>query len=732
MIEEPAGDRRALAGAFLDLEEERREVEVQAVEPDEIQGFGRSDEDRNMSIRDAFAIGGAFPFVLLTMLNSFDEFESAAMGTLAPNIRDSLGIGDGTMVLIGSASSAFLILGAIPMGYLADRLRRAPIIAWSSIIFSVMVAASGAAVNAFMLLMTRLGAGVAKANTLPVHGSYMADRYPIATRGRMSALNGLIGRAVATCSPLLVGAIAAIVGGDDGWRWSFFLLSIPVGVVAFVAFRLPEPPRGQFEQQSITGTVDEDLDPAPISMEAAFARIKKIKTMMAAIAAFSVIGFGLFTMPIVANLWLEDHFELGTFGRGAVGTTSGVAVLASLPFIGRWYDRTYQADPRRAARLSCWVLLPTAVIVPIQYFMPNPVAFAIVGMIPAVLTTAAFSMVGPLLALVIPYRLRGLGSAIGSIYMFFIGALGGAVLSSLMIDAWGPRTTVLVIYIPATIIGAFLLYRGSYSILDDMASNAAEIQDEADEAERRRADPDSVPAIQISHVDFSYGPVQVLFDVSFEVRKGEVLALLGTNSAGKSTALKVISGLEAPTRGVVRHHGRTITFSSPESRTRMGIRMLPGGKGVFPGLTVRENLQMATYNQRRDPADAEARIARALELFPEIAPRLDEPATSLSGGQQQMLALARVLTDDPDVLMIDELSLGLAPILVERMVKVIEQLRDEGMTIVIVEQSLNVASTIAERAVFLEKGHVRFEGDMQTLLERDDLARAVFLGEDGG
>jgi ABC-type branched-subunit amino acid transport system ATPase component len=196
--------------------------------------------------------------------------------------------------------------------------------------------------------------------------------------------------------------------------------------------------------------------------------------------------------------------------------------------------------------------------------------------------------------------------------------------------------------------------------------------------------------------------------------------------------LRVVAGLETPSKGVVRHHGRTVTFASPEARTRMGIRMLPGGKGVFPDLTIRDNMLMATYNQRRDAEEIERRIDKALALFPELADRTDEHASALSGGQQQLLALARILTDEPDVLIIDELSLGLAPIMVERLVTVIDRLRAEGMTIIIVEQSLNVAAAVADRAVFLEKGHVRFEGEMQTLVERDDLARAVFLGEDGG
>ena len=222
------------------------------------------------------------------------------------------------------------------------------------------------------------------------------------------------------------------------------------------------------------------------------------------------------------------------------------------------------------------------------------------------------------------------------------------------------------------------------------------------------------------------------FDLSFSVARGETLALLGTNGAGKSTILKVITGLGTPQRGVVRMHGRTITYSTPEQRAAMGIQMLPGGKGTFQNLTIGDNLIVGAYRYRHDHADVQRRIDRVLELFPSLADRLHERAGDLSGGQQQMLALARVMLHDPDVLIIDELSLGLAPTVVQDLLVTIDRLKDAGQTMIIVEQSLNVALAIADRAVFLEKGQVRFEGSAQELAERDDLARAVFLGTEGG
>ena len=165
----------------------------------------------------------------------------------------------------------------------------------------------------------------------------------------------------------------------------------------------------------------------------------------------------------------------------------------------------------------------------------------------------------------------------------------------------------------------------------------------------------------------------------------------------------------------------------------MGIVQLPGGKGVFPSLTDRAEPRASAPASTAAPAPRSTqRIDEMLELFPELAERKKQPARSLSGGQQQMLALARVLMHEPEILLIDELSLGLAPVVVQRMLELVDQLKARGQTMLIVEQSLNVALAIADRAIFLEKGEVRFEGPAQELLERDDLARAVFFGTEGG
>lgn len=229
-------------------------------------------------------------------------------------------------------------------------------------------------------------------------------------------------------------------------------------------------------------------------------------------------------------------------------------------------------------------------------------------------------------------------------------------------------------------------------------------------------------------IDFSYGSVQILFGVDLTVHDGEMLALLGTNGAGKSTLLRVLTGLEAPQSGTITFDGDDVAGLHVTEVVRRGIVMVPGGKAVFSDMTVDENLDAGSYLLRREPGLAKQRKQQVLEMFPSVANRLNEPAGTMSGGEQQQLALAKAFLLDPRVLCIDELSLGLAPVIVEKLIGAVRTLNEAGTTIVLVEQSLNVAATLCDRAVFLEKGAVRFEGATRELLERSDIARAVFLG----
>jgi ABC-type branched-subunit amino acid transport system ATPase component/predicted MFS family arabinose efflux permease len=729
----PRPTAAGLAAGLIEAETERRvrqaEAKREVLFADELlPGVG----GEPVPLRQALAAGGVATLLMLTILGSFDNLQGATLSVLAPDIAHAFHVSNGVIVFISGASSGFLIVGALPLGWLADRFRRGRIAGIAGLVFAVMATVSGLAANVFLLFLARFGAGAAQSSTVTVHPSMLADAYPIGVRGRLSSINMMASSVIGTLSPLAVGGIAALAGGANGWRAPFLVLGLPAAVVSVFVFRLPEPKRGQQEMTSVLGGVIEDAEPMPISVEAAFARLMRIRTLKAAIIGFCALGFSLFTGSVLANLWTAERFHAGAFERGVLGTIGGVGVIAVLPFLGPYYDRLYRRDPARALSLVGLLILGAAVLLPVQWVMPDALAFTLVGIPGQILLFAAFTMVGPVMQSVTPYRLRAMGLALGSLYIFFIGATGGAVLSALLENAYGPRVAMLVLGVPAGLIGGLFLFRGAGFIRSDLSLVVAELREELDERDRRVRAPQDIPVLQVRDVDFEYGSVQVLFDVAFEVRRGETLALLGTNGAGKSTILKVICGLGTPSRGVIRLNGATMTFVAPERRGRYGIHLLPGGAGTFPGMSVRDNLEMAAFVLRGDRAAREERFGYVLGLFPDLAGRMDQRAGSLSGGQQQMLALAMVLLHEPEVLLIDELSLGLAPAAVAGLLAVIERLKADGLTMIIVEQSLNVALAVADRAVFLEKGQVRFTGPARELAERDDLVRAVFLGADGG
>ena len=236
------------------------------------------------------------------------------------------------------------------------------------------------------------------------------------------------------------------------------------------------------------------------------------------------------------------------------------------------------------------------------------------------------------------------------------------------------------------------------------------------------------PLLTCRGVDVAYDKVQVLFGVDLDIEEGEIVALLGTNGAGKSTLLKAVSGLVHPVAGSIQFDGHDITRINPVHASRLGIVQVPGGKAVFPTLTVGEHFRAGTWMfAREDPAAVQARIDHVLGLFPRLRERWDQQAGNLSGGEQQQLALGMAFVAKPKLLIIDELSLGLAPTVVEQLLDIVRDIHAQGCTIIVVEQSVNVALTIATRAYFMEKGEVRFSGPTADLLERGDILRSVFL-----
>src|SRR3954451_1576204 len=235
------------------------------------------------------------------------------------------------------------------------------------------------------------------------------------------------------------------------------------------------------------------------------------------------------------------------------------------------------------------------------------------------------------------------------------------------------------------------------------------------------------PLLEVRGLDAGYGPVQILFGLDLTIDRGEMVALLGTNGAGKSTLFKAVTGLLPPSKGHVLFDGEDITGLPTNEIAERGVVMMPGGRSVFPTLSVRDNLRLACWLKRRDAAAVRAAEERVLSMFPRLEERINQLAGNLSGGEQQMLAISQALIPEPELLLIDELSLGLAPTIVGQLIDVVHGIHATGLTIVVVEQSVNVALRLAQRAGFMEKGEFRFTGPTAELLERPDVLRSVFI-----
>jgi len=233
--------------------------------------------------------------------------------------------------------------------------------------------------------------------------------------------------------------------------------------------------------------------------------------------------------------------------------------------------------------------------------------------------------------------------------------------------------------------------------------------------------------LKVENICAGYGNAEVLHNISVEVNEGEVISLVGANGAGKTTLLKVISGLLHPKSGSITFLGKRIDKMVPEEIVKLGIAHIPEGRRVFPDSSVITNLEMGAYT-RRDSTEVKKDMERYFELFPILFERRNIPASLLSGGEQQMLVIARALMSKPKLLLLDEPSMGLAPLLVEEVFGIIKNLHSEGIPIFLVEQNVKKALEITQRGYVIEVGKIFLQGSSQELLESDEI-RKVYLGE---
>jgi branched-chain amino acid transport system ATP-binding protein len=234
------------------------------------------------------------------------------------------------------------------------------------------------------------------------------------------------------------------------------------------------------------------------------------------------------------------------------------------------------------------------------------------------------------------------------------------------------------------------------------------------------------PVLELEKLESGYGEVQVLWGVSLKVEPGRLTTLVGANGAGKTTTLRTIMGSVRPWGGRVSLLGEDVTRLSPHNKASRGLVLVPEGRQLFPDMTVEENLQMGAYSSRARKREKE-NSARVYDLFPRLKERRKQKSSTLSGGEQQMLATARGLMQEPTVLMIDELSLGLAPVLAQQLFLTLKKLRDEGLTIILVEQNVHLALALSDYTYVLAEGRVTIQGQSREVAGMDEVRRA-YLG----
>ena len=663
--------------------------------------------------------GPAYPLFILFGLNAVDELDRTAFAILTPEIRDEFGLGFQGLLTLVAVVLAFSLALQVPIAGLADKMNRVHLaiigaLAWAT--FSFM---TGLATSIVFLAFMRSGSAIGKGVIDPTHNSLLADWYAPNQRPAVFSFH----RAGNSVGIILGALLAGTLGYAFSWRVPFLIFAIPTFILAFLAFRLKEPIRGRFEREAAGADKDvAELAEEPPSMTEAWRLCWKVDTLRRLFASLPFVAIAVVGYATLSSLFYDEVFNLDERARGIIAAATEPAQLGGLVVGASIGLKLVARDPGLIIKFLALSTTLTSIMAAGLALSPRvwmAISFS-------ALISFTVAIVGPgllaALSLAIPPRARSMGFSMGSLWA--LPGLFALPLVGWVGDNWGIRQGMLLMT-PILFIGALIMGSAAKGIVNDIEQVRSSARARSEAAMARKKG--EAKLLLTRNVQVSYDKVQVLFGVDIDVAEGEIVALLGTNGAGKSTLLKAISGVTEADRGAIVLDGRDITHAPPNEIAALGVSQLPGGHAIFPNLSVKENIAASRWLNASPERNVKEITQNPLEIFPEIAERLDEPAANLSGGQQQMLGLSMALHSKPKVLLIDELSLGLAPAVVERILPVIKQIADQGTAIIIVEQSVNLALTIADRAYFMEKGQIRFNGSTKDLLNRPDLLRSVFL-----
>ncbi len=653
----------------------------------------------------AYLAGEAvWPILALFALNAVDEFDTRTFELLGPEIAEHFGIDVARFGIITIFVVLLVPFVSVPVALLSDRRRRMPIAIIGGAVWAAFSLMTGAAPALGVLIAARVGSSFGKVVNSPVHGSLIGDFYSPKARAKAFGLHALANPAGAAFASIVAGGLAEVFG----FRAPFFVLAVPTVVVLVVCSRVAEPPRGRYERV--------ETPAAPPLLETV-RRLWAIRSLRYQWIGGAWTSGSVFGVGILVPFFLKDEFGVGPGLRGIIVGVGTALSAAGVLWGTAVFQRRIDDRPSVGLRLLCWTGAAAGVALGLLSIAPVLAVFVVLVWIITMIFAFVVPGLSAITALVAPPELRSTAFAIAGLVA--LGGLGFSVIG-FVVGSSNLRLAVALMA-PIFLRGVAYFFKAASYIDADVERLSPDYVERA-----RRSSGDRV-LLETSGLTVSYDGVQVLFGVDLEVREGEILALLGTNGAGKSTTLNAISGITEPDGGNVFFEGVAITGEPPERTVERGIVQVPGGRGIFPGLSVEENLRMGGFLLRRQRAELATRIDEALRLFPRLAERRGVRAGSLSGGERQMLTLAQSFLLRPRLLLIDELSLGLAPAVVQDLLVAVRSMNEAGTTIVIVEQSVNVALTLAERAYFLEKGEVRFSGATADLLARRDLLRSVFL-----
>jgi ABC-type branched-subunit amino acid transport system ATPase component len=674
---------------------------------------------------------GWYVVLALGLLGLADTLQGYAFGVMAPEIARTLGITPSELAGLNAFKTLATAALTVPLVITVQRKpRRAFVSVVAAFVWAVFALMTAFVTTlgglAFVLVMDGATSGARGTMHVPL----LADSYPPQARVRVLAWYSGLGAAGNIIAPLGVAALSTWAGLT--WRGVFLFTGAFTLLAAAAALWLRDPGFGHWDTQKLreehavgaNGPASDDGAPH-LGFTEITQRLLLVPSIRRQLAGFMVLGVMAVPLGTFIAFLLDERWGIGPGGRGVIASLQAAAALVTLALFGRIGERMLRRDPAAVVRLASKFIVISTLATSLAAISP----VLIVVILLLVIGSAGLAMLSPALAALqmglVPAEMRPHAIALGGLAIGFGGLTGSLYLAG--IDRrFGVAGAIVALAIPG-LIAALIVRSCARTLEPDIDRMVTDVIEEA-RVHSARASGATLPLLAVRGIDAKYGDLQVLFDINLTVDEGDVVALLGTNGSGKSTLLKVVSGLLLPSAGSVRLSASDITFVSAERRVGMGITQIPGGHAVFGSLTVVENL--LAYADTLDLGSRSSpEIERCFELFPALAERRNQRASTLSGGEQQMLALAKAAILRPRLLLIDELSLGLAPTIVGELLQRVGDLREAGSTIVLVEQSVNLALSVCERAYFLERGAVRFSGMGKDLLARDDLLRAVFLGE---